>query len=199
MVYWRVAKSLFFLGIEKVKITKSAWCQPIYIEIKTPPGCKYVSMCCGWGFLCYTPWFQRFQIFLLCFIPTDGNENNLFAIDKSSGNLTVVGDLDRETTPTITVLILATSDPECNSTGPYDPSVNRNIKQVDIRLGDINDNGPMFDKTIYTTSKNAWMVILHVSYDFCITIQYNTNTKIVKVFSWRSKQRYGEKRKFVHE
>ncbi|XP_072050702.1 cadherin-23-like [Amphiura filiformis] len=76
----------------------------------------------------------------------EGNENNQFAIDRDSGNITVIGDLDRETTPTISLLVLATNDSSCISSGPYDPRVNNNLKEVKIHLTDINDNGPMFLK-----------------------------------------------------
>lgn len=67
---------------------------------------------------------------------SEGNGNNQFSINKDSGALTVIKELDREKTQTVNLKIAAKDlgNPSRSST-PVD---------VNIKVVDVNDNSPIF-------------------------------------------------------
>ena len=72
-----------------------------------------------------------------------GNDNNLFAIDKATGNITLAGPLDRETRSTYTLSVVA------KDTG-VPPRFGFCTVQVTVR--DINDNKPRFQFQQYSAT-----------------------------------------------
>ena len=72
---------------------------------------------------------------------TSGNSNNNFAIDSTSGEITVNGDIDREVISEYTLTIRAQDG---GSPARSDISI------VVITVDDINDNSPIFQRSSYT-------------------------------------------------
>ena len=72
---------------------------------------------------------------------TSGNSNNNFAIDSTSGMITVNGDIDREVIGEYTLTIRAQDG---GSPARSDRSI------VVITVNDINDNSPIFQRSSYT-------------------------------------------------
>ena len=72
---------------------------------------------------------------------TSGNSNNNFAIDSTSGEITVNGDIDREVISEYTLIIRAQDG---GSPARSDRSI------VVITVDDINDNSPIFQRSSYT-------------------------------------------------
>ena len=68
----------------------------------------------------------------------NGNKGSVFSINANSGQLTLVGPLDREVTPEYTLTVLATDGgkPPMNATAT-----------IRIRISDNNDNAPVFADT----------------------------------------------------
>ena len=79
-----------------------------------------------------------------------GNENGLFGINKTTGEIIVIGDLDREAIATHRLIIKATNNASYVPSGVYDVSKDVSLKEVDIVVKDINDNGPQFTTVLYT-------------------------------------------------
>ncbi|KAL5014373.1 hypothetical protein ScPMuIL_008643 [Solemya velum] len=72
-----------------------------------------------------------------------GNEQNVFSIDATSGDLSVRGQLDFETNPTYHLTVKARDSGELQRT---------NSTTVFVRVQDKNDNAPHFSFSPYTTS-----------------------------------------------
>ena len=72
---------------------------------------------------------------------TSGNSNNDFAIDSTSGEITVNGDLDREVISEYTLTIRAQDGGN---------PARSDISTVVITVNDINDNNPIFQRSSYT-------------------------------------------------
>ena len=73
----------------------------------------------------------------------DGNFQNVFAIDSQSGVITIVGDIDRETVASFSLMVRA------RDRGT--PQRRRNTARVEIMVTDINDNAPQFLLDPYST------------------------------------------------
>ena len=69
---------------------------------------------------------------------TSGNDDNAFAIDASTGTITLIKALDYETATTRTLEITATD------AGNTDASTNKNTATITINVENINDNAPVF-------------------------------------------------------
>ena len=69
---------------------------------------------------------------------TSGNDDNAFAIDASTGTITLIKALDYETATTRTLEITATDG------GNTDASTNKNTATITINVENINDNMPVF-------------------------------------------------------
>ncbi|XP_033119933.1 protocadherin-23-like isoform X2 [Anneissia japonica] len=69
-----------------------------------------------------------------------GNEENAFRVDGNSGDITVLGLLDREQKSVYTLVVLATDrgSPQRNSTA-----------EVVITITDVNDHSPVFESAVY--------------------------------------------------
>ncbi|XP_022080540.1 uncharacterized protein LOC110973761 [Acanthaster planci] len=80
-----------------------------------------------------------------------GNENGFFGINSTTGEIIVLGDLDRETIATHRLIIKATNNASYVPSGIYDVSKDMSLKEVEIVVRDINDNGPRFTTVLYTT------------------------------------------------
>ncbi|XP_038061188.1 uncharacterized protein LOC119731947 isoform X4 [Patiria miniata] len=79
-----------------------------------------------------------------------GNDKGLFGINSTTGEIIILGDLDRETIATHNLLIKATNNASYVPSGIYDISKDVSLKEVLITVGDINDNGPKFTTVLYT-------------------------------------------------
>ncbi|PIK59217.1 hypothetical protein BSL78_03856 [Apostichopus japonicus] len=81
-----------------------------------------------------------------------GNNDGLFEVHPTTGEIIVVGTLDFENQPTHTIVVKATNDVNfVPSGGPYDVSTDRTLKEVFISVTDINDNPHVFlDQLIVT-------------------------------------------------
>ena len=82
-----------------------------------------------------------------------GNGNGTFRIDKNTGEIFVVGDLDRETTGFHNIIIKATNNATYVPSGVYNVKSDVTLKEVQIEVKDINDNGPQFGQKIYISSE----------------------------------------------
>eukprot|EP00118_Oscarella_pearsei_P019174 m.202185 g.202185 ORF g.202185 m.202185 type:complete len:4095 (+) comp39606_c0_seq6:120-12404(+) len=76
---------------------------------------------------------------------TSGNAAKLFQIDAKSGEITVTGTLDRETTPSYDLTITATDQALVVRSG---------TTRVLVTLNDVNDNAPAFAEKSYTGTIN---------------------------------------------
>ena len=79
----------------------------------------------------------------IAFVITGGNDDGAFKIDTYSGNLTVVGILDRETRDSY-ALNVTIQDQGL-------PSKSRSMI-LTVNLEDVNDNAPVFEKLLYTVT-----------------------------------------------
>ena len=69
-----------------------------------------------------------------------GNTGDAFAVNSSTGIITVIGDIDRERTPTFNLEIYAVDNSVAPMTG---------TAEITVNILDINDNIPMFGKLSY--------------------------------------------------
>ena len=96
--------------------------------------------------------------FFLNYFKLGGNSNNLFTINRTTGEIIVIGDLDRETTATHNLIIKATNNATYVASGTYNVMTDTTLKEVQIVVKDINDNAPVFDNKIYTSSKKDFVL-----------------------------------------
>ena len=93
-------------------------------------------------------------------ILTDGSGRGLFAINSTTGVITVNGTLDRESQSSYNLIVLATNDPNyIPGPGPYDVLDNISLKEVMISLLDVDDNGPYFPQDHTSACKIIAIVI----------------------------------------
>ena len=78
----------------------------------------------------------------------EGNDNNVFAIDSSSGQITVVGTLDRETTPSYSLSVQVTEVSDGGTLGL------KNTGTITINVTDINEPPTISDQT-FSIAENA--------------------------------------------
>ncbi|XP_071953449.1 cadherin-23-like [Antedon mediterranea] len=85
----------------------------------------------------------------------DGNDPVTFSLNKESGELFLIGSVDREATLSITLLIKVSSDPNYTVTSQrkrrstFNLQTDLSLLQVIVNLEDVNDNGPVFAKDEY--------------------------------------------------
>ncbi|XP_069101545.1 protocadherin Fat 4-like [Argopecten irradians] len=85
----------------------------------------------------------------LKYVIQSGNVEGKFFVSLYTGVLTVVGSLDRETTPSYVIVIRAENRNDASK---------RDTVSVAITVTDINDNGPVFASTLYTWSIDEGLV-----------------------------------------
>ncbi|XP_033109345.1 cadherin-23-like, partial [Anneissia japonica] len=84
----------------------------------------------------------------------DGNDPVRFNLNKDSGELFVVGPLDREVGSAVSLIVKVSSDPVYTTTqrrkrATTDLLSDRSLLEVIINLEDVNDNGPVFAEAVY--------------------------------------------------
>ncbi|MDP7219113.1 MAG: DUF5011 domain-containing protein, partial [Arenicellales bacterium] len=101
---------------------------------------------------------------------TAGNDDGLFAIDSSSGAITVAAALDHETTPTHSLIVTATDAGSLSTSAT-----------VTVTVRDLNDNTPVFAQTTYLSTLNntdsvGTQLVIAAATDADITLDYSTVT-----------------------
>ncbi|XP_055907536.1 cadherin-87A isoform X2 [Eupeodes corollae] len=91
-----------------------------------------------------------------------GNEDGAFFVDKTTGDIFTNKSLDREVTDFYTLYILASTNPELHISEEERASFSiktlerdNTIAKVLITVLDVNDNEPIFEKTVYYAGINA--------------------------------------------
>ncbi|XP_033097305.1 cadherin-23-like, partial [Anneissia japonica] len=79
----------------------------------------------------------------------EGNSENLFSINKTTGQLTVNGEIDREVKSSYRIVVKASSDSDYTISGPYNVTSDFSLKEILININDKNDNGPKFTQNPY--------------------------------------------------
>lgn len=87
-----------------------------------------------------------------CYYIVAGNFNHTFSLDKSSRELRLLVELDRETASYYDLTIKATSNCNYQSSGLPVPMTakDHSLMQVMVIVQDINDNPPRFTRKEYT-------------------------------------------------
>ncbi|XP_071943757.1 cadherin-23-like [Antedon mediterranea] len=79
----------------------------------------------------------------------EGNSENYFSINKTTGEVSVNGELDREAKSSYRIVVKASSEVDYQGTGPYNVTTDFSLKEVIININDVNDNGPIFTQNPY--------------------------------------------------
>ena len=106
----------------------------------------------------------------LAYSITAGNDEGLFAINASSGAITVAGALDHETASTHDLIVTATDAGSLSSSAT-----------VSVTVTDVSDNTPLFAQTTYLSTLNdtdpvGTELVIATATDADITSEYSTVT-----------------------